>query len=266
MSWYTGDTVFDTVLTIGFVFAALTILGSALSPQTPYGRFGHDRWGIALNPKFGWWLMEIPATAVFLWFYLSSPARGQLMPMILAGIWLLHYGNRGWFFPLSIRVAPGRKSTFSITIVLSGMFVTAIHGYMNATWFTSLGSHLTADWLKDPRFWLGLAVYLGGFGLIVHSEAVVRNLRPRDPAQRDASSPYRIPYGGGYRLVSSPTYLGELTAWTGFSIMTWGLPGLVILLISAGNLIPRALATHKWYQDKFSDYPTNRKAIFPYVL
>ncbi len=266
MHWYTGNTTFDTVLTIGFVFAALTIIGGALMPQTPYGRFGSDKWGIALNPKFGWWLMEIPATVVFLWFFLRSPNAGQPMALILGAIWLIHYGNRGWFFPLSIRVASNRKSTFSISIVLSGMFVTSIHAYMNASWFTGLGEHLTTAWLADPRFWIGLLIYYSGFALILHSEWVVRNLRPRRPAAGDSTPDYRIPYGGGYRLVSSPTYLGELTAWTGFAIMTWGLPGLVILLISAGNLIPRAIATQKWYQEKFPDYPRERKAVIPYVL
>lgn len=265
MTWYTGHTTFDTVLTIGLIFAGLTIIGGALSPQTPYGRFGHDKWGVALNPKFGWWLMEIPATVVFLWFFLRSDNATQPMAMILGAIWLIHYGNRGWFFPLSIRVAKNRKSTFSISIVLSGMFVTAIHAYMNATWFTELGTHLTSAWLSDPRFWIGLGVYACGYGLILHSEAVVRNLRPKNP-EADAGPDYKIPYGGGYRYVSSPTYLGELTAWTGFSIMTWGLPGVVIFLISAGNLVPRAIVTHKWYQDKFADYPTDRRAIIPYVL
>ncbi len=266
MNWYTGDATFDTVLTIGLAFALLTIIGGALSPQTPYGRFGHDRWGVALNPKFGWWLMEIPATVVFLWFFLRSSGAWQPMALILAAVWLIHYGNRGWFFPLSIRVAPGRKSSFSISIVLSGMFVTAIHAYLNATWFTRLGEHLTVAWLSDPRFWIGLLVYYSGFALILHSEWVVRNLRPKKHPADGSAPAYRIPYGGGYRYVSSPTYLGELTAWAGFSIMTWGLPGVMIFLISAGNLIPRALATQKWYEEKFPDYPSDRKAIIPYVL
>ena len=266
MTWYTGDPTFDTVLTIGFAFAGLTILGGILSPQTPYGRFGNDNWGMTLNPKFGWWLMEIPATVVFLWFFINGDHPTQLVPLILAAVWCIHYGNRGWFFPLSIRVAPNRKSTFSITIVLSGMFVTAIHGYLNATWFSKFGGHLTREWLSDPRFWIGLVVYYSGFALILHSEWVVRNLRDPKKIAAGKEQDYKIPYGGGFRFVSSPTYLGELMAWTGFAIMTWGLPGVVILLISAGNLIPRAIATKRWYAEKFPDYPTDRKAIFPYVL
>mgnify|MGYP000374409786 CR=1 FL=1 len=264
MTWYTGDPTFDTVLTIGFAFAALTILGGAFSPQTPYGRFGNDKWGMTLHPKFGWWLMEIPATVVFLWFFLQGPRADELVPIILGVIWMIHYGNRGWFFPLTLRVAPGRRSTFSIVIVLSGMFVTALHGYLHASWYTEFGEHLTRDWLTDPRFIIGVLIYYSGFALTLHSESVVRNLRA--PGGAAGQPDYKIPYGGGFRFVSSPAYLGELIGWAGFAIMSWGLPGVVIFLISAGNLIPRALATKTWYQQKFPDYPRERRAIIPYVL
>jgi 3-oxo-5-alpha-steroid 4-dehydrogenase 1 len=259
MSWYTGNTTFDTWLAIGFGFAAFTIIGSLFVPGA-YGRFASNKMGVNLNPKLGWWLMEIPATVSFFWFYLQGPRAAEAVPLFLALVWTIHYGNRGWFFPLSIRVVPGKKASFSITVMALGMFVTALHGYLNATWFTSLGAHLTNAWFSDPRFLLGLAVYAIGYGTILRSEYIVRHLR--DTPGTD----YRIPYGGAYRWVSSPQYLGELTAWAGFSIMTWGLPGVMIFLISAGNLVPRAFQTHKWYREKFPDYPAERKVIIPYVL
>lgn len=268
MNWYTGNTTFDTVLTIGLAFALFTIVCAPFA-NSPYGRFASEQWGgINLNPKLGWWLMEIPATVVFLWFFIANASNWTATALVLGGIWVMHYGNRGWFFPLSIRVAKDRRSTFSVVVMALGMFVTGIHGYLNATWFTRFGDHLTAEWLSDPRFIIGLVIYLCGFALIVNSEKVVRDLR--DPKQAERASPgesdYKIPYGGGYQFVSSPQYLGELTAWAGFSIFTWGLPGVMIFLISAGNLVPRAFATHRWYQEKFSDYPKNRKALIPYVI
>jgi 3-oxo-5-alpha-steroid 4-dehydrogenase 1 len=41
---------------------------------------------------------------------------------------------------------------------------------------------------------------------------------------------------------------------------------VMIFLISAGNLVPRAFQTHKWYREKFPDYPAERKVIIPHVL
>ena len=74
-----------------------------------------------------------------------------------------------------------------------------------------------------------------------------------------------IPVSGS-AYTYSYAVLGEIIAWSGFALLTWALPGVAILLITAGNLVPRALGTHGWYQDKFPEYPTDRKALIPYVL
>lgn len=61
-------------------------------------------------------------------------------------------------------------------------------------------------------------------------------------------------------------YLAELIAWAGFALLTWSLAGVVIFLITTGNPVPRAFATHKWYREKFADYPADRKALIPFVI
>jgi 3-oxo-5-alpha-steroid 4-dehydrogenase 1 len=263
MNWYTGNTAYDTVLTIAFAFAAFVIVGS-LFKQSPYGRFGATARGVNLNPKLGWWLMEIPATVVFAFFYLTGPGRCDATPLVLAAIWLVHYGNRGWFFPLSIRQVPGKRSSFNMAVLVLGMVTTSMHGYLNGAFFSHDYMHqYGTGWLTDPRFIVGLIVYLGGFILLVSSESIVRNLRDK---KHPGATEYKVPYGGGFRFVTSPAYLGELVAWAGFALLTWSLAGVVIFLITAGNLVPRAFATHKWYRDKFPDYPAERKALIPGVI
>ena len=74
MHWYTGNTFYDTVLTAAFAFAAFVIIGGFFA-QSSYGRFSTTKLGLNLNPKLGWWLMEIPATVVFLISYLAGPHR-----------------------------------------------------------------------------------------------------------------------------------------------------------------------------------------------
>ena len=263
MTWYTGNATYDSVLTFAFVFAALVIVGS-LFQQSPYGRFGATTRGVNLNPKLGWWLMEIPATVVFAVFYFTGPYRFDITPLVLAAIWGLHYANRGWFFPLSIRQVPGKRGSFNIGVVAAGMVVTTMHGYLNGAFFShDYKDQYGVQWLTDPRFVLGLIVYLGGFALLVSSERIVRNLRDKD---NPGATEYKVPYGGGFRFVSSPAYLGELIAWAGFALLTWSLAGVVIFLITAGNLVPRAFATHKWYRAKFPEYPADRKALIPGLI
>jgi 3-oxo-5-alpha-steroid 4-dehydrogenase 1 len=264
MRWYTGDPIFDTVLLAGLACVPLTAL-ALLFMKAPYGRFGPAKSALGVSPRLGWFLMELPATLSFWFFYLRGPRALETTPLVLAALWTLHYLNRGFLFPLLMRVPKNAPNTFGALVWVTGICVTTTHGYLNGTFDSRLGAHFTDAWLIDPRFLGGLAIYAAGLVLNVHSDAVLRNLRSKDEVER-AEKVYRIPYGGGFRLVTSPSYLGELLMWTGFSIYTWGLPGLFILGITAANLIPRAISTHRWYLARFPDYPRARKVLIPFVF
>ncbi len=255
--WYTGDERYDFWLSFGFGFALFTVLGS-LFMAAPYGRFANPAFGVDFDPRFGWWLMEIPATISFLYFYPQGDNAWKPVPMFLAFLWLRHYSNRGWYFPLTLKVQG--KSTFSILVVACGMLMTSFHGFLNAQWFSQFGSHLSNDWVKSPWFILGWLTYELSFWLTVYSESIIRNLR-------DGKGPrYKIPYGGGFKYITSPAYFGELLGWLGWSIMSRNPAGLVVFLISCGNLVPRAFATQRWYHEKFEDYPKDRKVLIPFLL
>ena len=264
MTWYTGDRIFDTLLTVALAMVPLTVLGLRFM-KAPYGRFGGGGKSIGVDPRLGWFLMELPAMVVFWIFFVQGPRRFETVPLVLAGIWTVHYLNRGFVFPLLMRVPKGQKGTFGALVIASGWFVTSTHGYLNARLFSELGGHLTDGWLTDPRFLVGIAIYASGLALNVHSDHVLRNLRSKDEIAR-AEKVYRIPYGGGFGLVSNPSYLGELMMWAGFACFTWGLPGVFIFLISAANLVPRAVDNHRWYRERFDDYPEGRKVLVPYVF
>jgi hypothetical protein len=69
-----------------------------------------------------------------------------------------------------------------------------------------------------------------------------------------------------YEYVSCPNYLGEMLEWCGWAIATWSLAGFAFAFYTIANIGPRALANHRWYREKFPDYPPQRKAVIPYVL
>ena len=48
--------------------------------------------------------------------------------------------------------------------------------------------------------------------------------------------------------------------------MAWNLGAVFVLAMTAGNLIPRAIYTHRWFHKNFEDYPAERKAIIPGIL
>ena len=267
MQWvlyYTGDATYDTVLTVAFAFVALTAVSAWFLP-TPYGRFASPRFGLRLGPRLGWWLMELPATLSFLWVYFHGAHRWAPTPLVFLGVWLIHYGNRGFLFPLRMRVAAGSQATFSLLVVLIGWLATSLHGYLHARFLSHLGTHYTQQWLTDPRFLIGIAIYYAAFVGNLHSDAILRSLRTPQEAQ-SGQRIYRIPTGGLFRWVSSPSYLTELIAWAGLAVATWSLAGLYIFALSAANLVPRALSTHAWYRQRFPDYPRERTALLPGLL
>jgi protein-S-isoprenylcysteine O-methyltransferase Ste14 len=69
-----------------------------------------------------------------------------------------------------------------------------------------------------------------------------------------------------YRWVSCPNYFGEMLEWIGWAIATWSLAGSAFAIFTIANLLPRALANHRWYQTEFPDYPSDRRAVIPGLL
>ena len=255
---------YATVLNIALIYLAVIVIGGFFV-KAPYGRFSSESYGFSLSPRMGWFLMELPATLSFLFFYFQGENRLEAVPLCFLGIWCIHYANRGFIFPLLMRVAKGQKGSFSLMIVLAGWFVTTLHGYLNAVFISQLSDHLTLEWFSDPRFIIGMAIYAFGYLMNLHSDNIIRNLRSKEEVA-NGEKVYRIPQGGLFNYVSCPSYLTELISFLGFAIATWSVGALFVLGVSAANLIPRAFQTHRWYKEKFADYPKDRKVILPFII
>ncbi|MEO0605433.1 MAG: DUF1295 domain-containing protein [Myxococcota bacterium] len=252
-----GDPTYDWIFTLALACTPFVALATRFV-HAPYGRFGTAGLGPALDPRLGWILMELPATLVFAWFAATPTTLDEPVRLLFVAIWTIHYANRGVLFPLRLRVRVG--AGFGWLVVVFGWLTTATHGYLNGAWIGGLGVHLTSDWLADPRFTVGIALYLTGFTVNVLADATLRDLR------NERRGGYRIPHGGLYRWVSCPNYLGELLAWAGFTLATGSPGGVFIFAISAANLVPRAIDTHRWYRERFPDYPPERRALVPFLL
>jgi len=241
-----------------WVYAAITVATILFTTfiSAPYGRHEREGWGPVLPAKVGWVAMELPSVLVAIGAFVVGAQADQLVPRLLLGVWLLHYLQRTLIFPFLMR---GKAKKMPLVLAAVAFAYTSFNAWINLHHVGDVG-HYPTEWLSDPRFLGGLALFLVGYYVNLRSDHILRTLRA------PGESGYKIPHGFLYRWVSSPNYLGEMMEWFGWALMTWSLPGLFFALYTVANLGPRAMTNHRWYQETFPDYPTERKALIPGVL
>lgn len=200
--------------------------------------------------------MESPAPLLFLGCFLASSRRSAADVTFLA-LWLLHYAYRAWIYPFRLR---GGQLRMPLSIVAMAFCFNLMNGYIQGRGLYALGPEHPTAWLLDPRFLIGVVLFLGGWFINQQSDVILRRLR------RPGDTSYHIPFGGAYRWVSCPNYFGELVEWLGWAILTWSPAGLVFFFWSAANLVPRARTHHRWYREHFADYPRERRALIPFLF
>lgn len=247
-------TVMGAMVITGFmVFFALQHIAAG------YGVMYTSKWGPSVGNRVGWVCMELPAFAGMILFWLLSPRGAEAGAIVCASLFLLHYFQRTFIFPMLMR---GRSRMPWIIIIL-GMVFNFINTYLIGGWLFYLSPEgmYSASWLATPQFIAGTLLFFTGMGINLHSDHIVRHLR------KPGDTRHYIPRGGMYRYVTSANYLGEFVEWMGFALLTWSLAGLVFAFWTFANLAPRAKKLHSRYISEFGDsYASlNRKYIIPFI-
>ncbi|MEO6167335.1 MAG: DUF1295 domain-containing protein, partial [Chitinophagales bacterium] len=115
-------------------------------------------------------------------------------------------------------------------------------------------------WLTNPFFITGLIIFIAGAFINIVSDTLLINLRTR------GEGGYMIPQGFLFRWVSCPNLTGEMLEWLGFALLCQNLPAWSFFIWTVANVLPRALAHHRWYREKFPEYPVQRKAVVPFLI
>ena len=219
--------------------------------RAPYGRHVKKKYGILIDNSFGWFIMELPALIIMP--VLSLQNTDNPFVILIVFIWFLHYFNRSIIFPLRINT---KKKRIPILIVLSAFTFNTINGLFN-------GYHVQINVSETNIFEyniiLGVLIFFIGMIINVTSDNKLISLRKEKMG-------YKIPNGKLFNFVSCPNYLGEIIEWFGFFILVPSIASLSFFLWTSFNLIPRALNHHEWYNEKFKNYPKNRKAVIPFIL
>jgi 3-oxo-5-alpha-steroid 4-dehydrogenase 1 len=241
-------------LLIGWFVLAAAVFVSLFFMVAPYGRHLRGGWGHTVGNRMGWVIMEAPAPVIFAVCFALGNSTSGATALVFLGLWEAHYLHRAFVYPLGLR---GVARRMPLVVMGFGIIFNAGNGYLNGRYLFAFSGGYSSEWLGDPRFIAGLALFLAGFVINRQADRILRRLR------RPGESGYQIARCGLYRWVSCPNYLGEITIWVGWAVATWSLPGLAFALWTVANLMPRARAHHAWYRQHFPDYPSERKVLVP---
>lgn len=250
--------IFSTVLIVMAVMAVVVFL-SLQKVEAGYGVAYTRKWGPTVNNKLGWVLMEAPVFFAMLALWLSSPRCGETALIVMTLLFLFHYFQRSFIFPLLIK----GKGKMPLTVILMGITFNLVNAYMIGGWFfyvSPVGMY-DASWLATPEFIGGTLLFFAGMAVNWHSDHIIRHLR------KPGDTGHYIPRGGMFRYVTSANYLGEFIEWCGFAVLSWSAAGAVFALWTFANLAPRARKLHKRYLREFGDEYArlNRRYILPYI-
>lgn len=250
-----NESVFYLIVYL-WIAIGLVCFPIVLRVVAPYGRHTTKAWGPLLSNRLGWIIMESPALMVFAGFFVFGTAPHTPVTWLFFGLYAFHYINRTFIFPLRLRT---KGKQMPVTIVLMALCFNFMNGFING-YFLGWVADYTISWFTDPRFIAGIIMFVGGLVINWQADHILIHLR------KPGETGYKIPKGGFFNYVSCPNHFGEMVEWTGYALMTWSAPGLAFAVWTMVNLVPRALHHHRWYREHFADYPSGRKAIFPYIL
>ena len=248
---YTIEFFYD-LLYIMFI-VGLVVFVSLFFVDAGYGKMRSEKWGPSMSNKAGWFLMEVPVFLVVLYMYFKSfPLYGGVTKNVPYWLFFLffefHYFQRSFIFPFLLK-GNGRMP---FAIMILSVVWNLINGYIQGYWLFHLAPQYypdmyTAEWVLTPQFIIGTIIFFTGWCINIHSDY--------------------LPKKGLYKYVTSANYLGEITEWLGFAILTWSLAGLLFFWFSCCNLVPRSNAIYKKYEEEFPDEFDRKKLkrIIPFI-
>lgn len=246
---------------------------------SPYGRHNDEKahtharsaqWaakGPMVPAWLAWMLMESPnlwVTALVWRMATASPpsefAEGaqSTTTRILLGMFIAHYVNRALIYPL--RAGRGDAAAMPFSVMALAFSFCLWNGALQSSALLLTPATERPLW----RVAAGAAIWLFGLLTNVHSDEVLLSLRRTRHLRKDGEK-YAIPTGGMFRFVSAANYTGEIIEWAGFALACGSLPAVAFAVFTFANLAPRGESHHHWLQEKFRDYPRERRAVIPFL-
>lgn len=243
--WTTANLIFYSILAIAALGVGPAVYyGDSLMMQ--YGKF---RNGGGIHPRLGMFILYFtPIMALYISArdYLTQANLIQWLVLASVGV---HFAKRV-LESLFLHRYSGPVQVVTTALIASFYSLAAfLIGWLNRSPIPAI----------DSWFLAGISLFLIGLAGNFYHHKLLADLRKN-------SLEYFIPTGGLFERVVCPHYLFEILTWTGIFLMSRHLAALLVLAIMTMYLVGRSLGTLKWYHDRFQNFPTDRKALLPYVL
>ena len=249
------ESVFNFYLNI-WIGLAIVIFIVNLKIVAPYGRHINQKWGLLVNTRLAWVLMEAPVLILVTYLFITGSVSPGITTWLIYGAFALHYINRTFIYPF--RIKSGKKN-MPFLIMLMAIVFNCANGFFIGYYLGNYSAY-TNEWLTSIYFITGAIIFFTGMYINWKSDSMLIGLREQDGER------YKIPYGFLFTKISCPNHFGEILEWFGYALLSFNLPALSFAIWTAANLIPRSLAHHRWYRSKFDSYPKERKAVIPNLL
>lgn len=259
--------LFNTVYEYLLLIMSILGVGVFITLQfvTPaYGMTFNNRWGVSIRSNLGWFIMEAPVFFAMLIFYFISLYFNirpfNIVTFVMFFFFEFHYFQRSFIFPLLMK----GQSKMPISIIITGFVFNTCNAIMQGGWlfYFSNPEAYPISWFWSPQFIIGTLIFLIGMVINIYADRIIRSLR-KDVTDNN----YYLPMGWPFNKVSSANYFGEILEWLGFAILTWSVSGLVFLIWTFANIVPRSKAVYERYTQFFGEDFTSLKRykIFPWI-
>jgi protein-S-isoprenylcysteine O-methyltransferase Ste14 len=243
-------------LIIGWIVLAVITFIYLFKMIAPFGRHTSTKFGPMMNNNLGWCIMEIPSLLSLSYFFFSGKNDPTPFTLAIYALWAAHYINRSFIYPFRQK---NKQKEIPVLIVASAICFNLVNGFFNGYYLGNFADY-NNSWFMTIPFIAGLILFLGGMIMNLRADNVLLNLR------KPGESGYKIPTGGMFKYVSCPNLLGEIIEWIGFAVLAMNPAALSFAIWTVANLLPRAIAHHRWYKNQFPNYPKERAAVIPGLI
>lgn len=175
--------------------------------------------------------------------------HATLMQWTVYAALMTHFGKRV-LESLFLHKYSGTMDALAVGIIsLSYSFMGGMISWLNAQPAVEMGG----------LFYAGLVLFVVGQAGNFYHHLLLANLRK-------TADGYHIPHGGWFDYATCPHYFFEILAWLGIALLSSHLYAVLALVSMSGYLISRSIKTRQWYLKRFSDYPTKRKLMIPFIF